>query len=281
MTSADEILNQQRQVWDGASVGWERWEPIVQDMIRPVGTEMISQLGVDESTAHLDAAAGTGQPGLTIAQIATRGRVVLTDLSPGMIETEKRAIAALGLDNVEVCEASADSLPYPDETFDTVGCRFGLMFVPNVAATVNELARVVKPGGRMCVAVWAEPPKNPWVTVPLGVISTEVELPTPPPDAPSMFRCAQPGAMASLFEAAGLHDVNESEVPITTGYPSFDQYWEMTNEVSAPIVMAMNQLDQAGRDRVKAKMREALASNTGSDGVVRLGGVARVIVGTK
>lgn len=280
MANADEIRTQQRQVWDHASRGWEKWESRVQPMLAPVRDEIISMLGVAADTTHLDVATGTGEPGLTIAARSPAGRAVLTDLSSEMLAAASRAAAARGLTNVEVREASADALPFEDASFDTVSCRFGLMFVPDVAAAVAEMARVLRPGGRLCVAVWAGPAQNPWITTPMGVIGTEVELPVPPPDAPGMFRCAAPGAVAGVLAAAGLGDVREREVGIVQALADIAEHWEMTNEVSAPIAAAMAGLDDAARARVRAGWDVAYAPFLTADGL-RVPGTALCVVGTK
>jgi SAM-dependent methyltransferase len=280
MANADEIRTQQRQTWDHASRGWEKWESRVQPMLAPVRDEIISMLGVAADTRHLDVATGTGEPGLTIAALAPAGRVVLTDLSSEMLPAASRAAAARGLTNVEVREASADALPFEDASFDTVSCRFGLMFVPDVAAAVAEMARVLRPGGRLCVAVWAGPTQNPWITTPMGVIGTEVELPVPPPDAPGMFRCAAPGAVAGVLAAAGLRDVREREVEIVQVLADVAEHWEMTNEVSAPIAAAMAGLDDAARARIRAAWDAAFAPFLTADGL-RVPGTALCVAGTK
>jgi SAM-dependent methyltransferase len=68
--------------------------------------------------------------------------------------------------------------------------RFGFLFFSDIAGAMTELPRVLRPGGRISAAVWAEPPGNPWATIPLAAIGSEVQMPAPPPDAPGLFRCA-------------------------------------------------------------------------------------------
>jgi ubiquinone/menaquinone biosynthesis C-methylase UbiE len=109
------------------------------------------------------------------------------DLSGGMLAAANANANARGLTNVKTRECSADDLPFDDASFDTITCRFGFMFFPDVAGSVAELARALRPGGRMSAA-WAEPPPNPWAAIPLAAISAEVEIPAPPPDAPGLFR---------------------------------------------------------------------------------------------
>ena len=108
MTSADEILEAQRVTWSGLSAGWDKWDAIIVDQLRPVGAAMIERLGVADDQQHLDIACGTGEPGLSIAKLAPAGRVVLTDLVPEILDIAARRAASQGLANVETTVCSAD-----------------------------------------------------------------------------------------------------------------------------------------------------------------------------
>ena len=280
MPSAEEIRTAQRETWDRFAGGWEKWDPVVLATIGGVAAAMIDSLDVTATQLHLDVASGTGEPGLTIAALAPQGRVVLTDLSTGMLDAARRRAEAKALTNVELHEASADDLPFDDGRFDSVTCRFGLMFFPDLDAAAAEMARVLRDGGRLSAAVWAGPDANPWITMPVAAIGAEVALPPPDPNAPGMFRCAAPEAMSRLFESVGLHDVREWDVPTAMVADSPEQYWQLLNEVAAPVVGALSEVDEAGRDRIAAKvMQEARAYE--SDGKLRIPGQARCIVGTK
>lgn len=252
MTKSDEIREQQRQTWDEFSAGWTKWDELVLEMLEPVGDEMIRSLGLRGDEQHLEIAAGTGEPGLSIAALLPNGRVVLTDLSSGMLEAAGANAKARGLENVELRECSVESLPFEDSSFDTISCRFGFMFFPDIPAAVSELCRVLRPGGRLSTSVWAEPPGNPWATIPMAAISAEVETPTPAPDAPGLFRCAAPGAIAGVFRDAGLQDVVESEVRATLDPSSAEEYWSFMTEVAAPVVSGLASADDAARERIRS-----------------------------
>src|SRR5262245_34798771 len=111
---ADEIRDQQRQTWDRFAPGWMKWDALVMKMLAPVGAQMIHALALRDGTEHLDIASGTGEPGLLIAAMIPRGRVVLTDLSGGMLAAARANAARRGLTNVETCECGAEDLPFGD-----------------------------------------------------------------------------------------------------------------------------------------------------------------------
>ncbi len=211
-TNLDQIRDQQRDTWDRFSAGWKTWDELVTGWLAPFGAAMIQHARLREDANVLDVAAGTGEPGLTAAALVPHGRVTVTDLAERMLEIAAESAARRGLRNVETQVCDAGSLPFADASFDAVLCRFGFMFLPDIAAAADELARVAKPGARICVAVWSEPEQNPWATTIMGTISRHVAVPTPSPGSPGLFRCARGGFMRDVFAAAGLRDIAEEQV---------------------------------------------------------------------
>ena len=280
MPSADEIRDVQRATWAGLSAGWEKWDSVIMDQLGPVGAAMIERLDIAEDHQHLDIAAGTGEPGLSIARLSPKGRVVLTDLVAEMLDIAARRARAQGIANIETKVCSADDLPFNDATFDSVSVRFGYMFFPDVAKATAEFARVLKPGGRLCSSVWVKPEENPWTTIAMQAIATEAVVAPPDPDGPNMFRCAAPGYVSALYEGAGLRDVAEWDVDVELVTRSPAQYWEMISEHVSLAVAALQQVDEPARERIRANAI-AKVSAFEKDGKVRVPGVARCIVGTK
>jgi SAM-dependent methyltransferase len=280
VSSTDEIRDVQRTTWAGLSAGWEKWDAIIMDQLGPVGAEIIERLEIAEDHQHLDIAAGTGEPGLSIARLAPRGRVVLTDLVAEMLDIAERRARAQGIANIETTVCSADDLPFEDATFDGVSVRFGYMFFPDVARATAEFVRVLKPGGRLCSSVWIKPDENPWTTIAMEAIATETVLAPSDPDGPNMFRCAAPGYVTDLYEAAGLRDVSEWDVDVELVTRSPEEYWEMISEHVSLAVAALQQVDEPARARIRAAA-VAKVSAFEKGGMVRVPGVARCIVGTK
>jgi SAM-dependent methyltransferase len=184
------------------------------------------------------------------------------------------------LANVETRVNGVDDLPFEDASFDTVSCRFGFMFFPDIGGAVANLVRVLRTGGRISAAVWAEPADNMWATIPMGAISAEVEVPAPDPNAPGMFRCAAPGSVATVFREAGLHDVAESDVRGTLDLKNGDEYWTLVTEVTPPVVAILAGVDDTTKERIRASMIEK-SQALEKDGRLRLPYRARCVVGTR
>lgn len=280
MPSADDVRNAQRTAWARCSAGWEKWDRVISDQLAPVGAAIIESLGITENHHHLDVAAGTGEPGLSIARLCPKGRVVLTDLVPEMLEVATRRADAQGVTNIETRVCSADDLPFDDARFDSVSVRFGYMFFPDVAKATAEFARVLKRGGRICSSVWVKPEGNLWTSIAMQEIVTETGLAPPDPEGPSMFRCAAPGYISARYEAVGLRDVAEWDVDTELVTESPKQYWEVISEHVSSAVAALEKVDEPTRERIVATVITKVSAFE-KDGKVRVPGVARCIVGTK
>ena len=280
MPSADQIRAAQRATWAGLSVGWEKWDSVIMEQLGPVGDAMIERLDITEDQQHLDIASGTGEPGLSIARLAPKGRVVLTDLAVEMLDVAARRARASGVENVETQVCSADDLPFDDATFASVSVRFGYMFFPDMAAATAEFARVLEPGGRLCSSVWVKPEENPWTAIAMQAIATETVVAPPDPDRPNMFRCAAPGYVSALYERAGLRDIAEWDVAVELVTQSPAQYWDMISEHVSLAVAALQRVDEPARERIRAIAIEQVSAFE-RDGTVRVPGVARCIVGTR
>ena len=280
MPNAEEIRDAQRAMWAGLSGGWEKWDLVIMDQLGPVGAAIIGRLDLAEDQQHLDIAAGTGEPGLTIARLVPKGRVVLTDIAPEMLEVAARRADAQGVTNIDTKVCSADDLPFGDATFDSISVRFGYMFFPDAARATAEFARVLEPGGRLCSSVWVKPEENPWTKILMDAIGTEVMLAPPDPDGPNMFRFAAPDHLSAVYQAAGMHDVAEWDVDVELVTSSPTEYWEMMSEHVSLAVAALQQVDASARERIRATV-VASVSAYARDGKVRVPGLARCIAARK
>ena len=263
-TSENIIREQQRAVWNQFAPGWKKWDDFTMNFLRPMGKAIIDALDVQPTDTVLDVATGTGEPGLTIASLVPQGHVVGTDISEGMLATAQEKAQRLGLPNYQTQEADAGQLPFADASFDAVSCRMGFMFFPDMERAAHELVRVLKPGGRLATSVWADPAQNPWISLLMRIIGQHLSLPTPPPGAPGMFRCAKPGLIAGFLTAAGLLAVQEERVDGQIVYPDAEAYWTNMNEVAAPVVSALKQTDDATIARIKAQVVAYLREQYGT-----------------
>ena len=238
-----QIREEQKEVWNRFSPGWKKWDVLSMEFLKPMADEIIRLLKPKDNDVVLDVASGTGEPGLTIATMLRGGRVVATDLAEGMLEVALENATNRGINNFEVIAGDVCELPFPDNYFDAISCRMGFMFFPDMLLAAKEMARVLKPGGRIAATVWSEPEKNLWAGTIMGVINENMHLAAPPHGAPGLFRCAQRGLISDLFNQAGLKNISESEVAGKLNIGNKKAYWNFMTEVAAPVVAALSNAD--------------------------------------
>jgi ubiquinone/menaquinone biosynthesis C-methylase UbiE len=275
-----QIRDQQKQSWNKFSPGWGKWDSLIMQFLRPMGDAIIDHLQIAATDTVLDIAAGTGEPGLTIAAIATGGTVTGTDLSEKMLTIAEANANARGLKNYSTKVADAGELPFGDDTFDKISCRMGFMFFPDMQLAANEMYRVLKPGGRLAVSVWGPPEQNFWVTGITGIINKYFEPAPPVPGAPGMFRCAKPGTMAGLFEQAGFKNIGEQPITGKGDYANADIYWQHMMEVAAPVVAVLEKAGDETRAAIKNDVL-AMINAHAINGRALLDFGANIIYGTK
>ena len=102
-----------------------------------------------------DLASGVGDPAITLAEgIGPNGRVMAIDHIFKQVAGAKKNASEKGLTNLSFQRADAQALPFFDQTFDVVTCRFGAMFFPDIDQAGREILRVLKPGGKVLLLVW-------------------------------------------------------------------------------------------------------------------------------
>jgi ubiquinone/menaquinone biosynthesis C-methylase UbiE len=276
----EEIREQQKESWNKFSPGWRKWDELMMQFLQPMGDEIVRLIKPGGQDVILDVASGTGEPGLTIASMLKGGKVVITDLSDDMLKIARDHAAKRGITNIETRACDVCELPFADNTFDAISCRFGFMFFPDMLLAAKEMTRVLKPGGRIATAVWNGPEKNFWVTAIGGTINRNMQLTPPPPEAPGMFRCAKSGLIQDLFRQAGLKNTTEKEVAGRLNCGSADKYWTMMTEVAAPFVSALSKADDAMKKKIKEEVYQVLNEKY-PDGKVNIDASALIIYGEK
>ena len=255
-TQLIEIREQQKATWNKFSPGWKKWDDFTMKFLQPMGDAIIAGLNIKEDDVVLDVACGTGEPGLTIAAMAPKGKVTGTDVADQMLAIAKENAERKQIKNFDTKTCDVCELPYDENTFTKISCRMGFMFFPDMQLASDEMFRVLKSGGKIATSVWAAPENNVWVTSIMGIINKNMQLPPPPPGAPGMFRCAAPGFVKTLMEKSGFKNVNEKLISGKVTYENFDHFWQMMNEVAAPVVGALSKADDDMKQKIKDEVEQ-------------------------
>ena len=255
-------------VWEAMAAGWDREGAALEEAFRPVTDRMLELLAPLPEEIVLELAAGTGIVGLQAAvAIGGRGRVVLSDFSPAMLAVARRRGEELGLENLEFRVLDAERMDVPDASVDAVICRFGYMLMADPAAAMGETRRVLRPGGRVVLAVWGEARRNPWFTLPGATMVDAGHMPPPEPGVPTIDSLADPERLRALIAGAGLEDARLEEVEVGWRFADEPAYWGF-HRVAGPISLLLERLAPAAREAVRADVARRLEAFREAGGFV-------------
>jgi SAM-dependent methyltransferase len=241
--------------WERAAAGWGKRADRVREHGLPVSMWMIEHANLQPGQRVLELAAGPGDTGFLAAElIEPGGTLVSSDASDAMLQLARSRAGTFGLSNVEFANLRLEWIDLPAASVDTVLCRWGVMLCPDPPAAAKEIRRVLRPGGRVALAVWDLPERNPWTTIPSRTL-IELGYASPPePDAPSMFTLAAPGRLEALLEEAGFAEVEVDGVKLDRMYESVDEWLEETYDLSVMFAEVYDSLDDGGRREVAEKV---------------------------
>ena len=259
-SSIDEQREAMLQIAEAIAPTWERRRAEVEEVATPVREWMLQVLRPRAGNTILELAAGIGDTGFEAAAIlGESGRLITSDLSPAMLAAARRRGAELGIDNVDYRVIDAERIELADDSVDGVLCRFGYMLMPDPAAAFAETRRVLRPGGRVALAVWAAIERNPWIAI-VGIsLGQRGHIPPPePPPAPGPFSMANPVRVESLLRDAGFSEVRTEELGGRFAFADADDYLGLIADTAGPIALALQGLEEADRAAVRADVEDSL-----------------------
>jgi SAM-dependent methyltransferase len=269
----------QQETWRAVAPGWKTWAATLTKLSEPLTSRMTA--GLIPGQRVLDLASGVGDPAIAIARaVGPAGSVLGTDLVEEMLAFAREEATAAGITNIEFRVADAERLDLPPASFDAATMRFGLMFLPDPVACLTRVRSALRPGGSMSAAVWQAPPRNPWASIPIGILRQHLHVPAPPPDAPGLFAMADPARLDFVFHAAGFSRVRVEEVTLVMAdFDRGEDFLRYILDIAGPISMLHAKVPQADRSAVDAEIvRNVIAAG---DGRAHLSGAVWLATGTK
>jgi SAM-dependent methyltransferase len=229
------------QMKQGARATWAAgdYPTIAQVTLWPIGERVVRRAAVAPGEDVLDVACGTGNAAIRAAQAGAR--VTGVDITPELLEAGERIADEVGVD-VDWLVGDAEALPVPDQSVDVVLSVFGCMFAPRHRVVAAEIARVLRPGGRLCVTAWA----------PEGAMGDMFKtmagyMPAPPPVAQPPLLWGSEAHVRELFAGTGVAVEFAREHADAPEFDSIDEEIEFTTTKFGPLIMLRRMLEPQGR----------------------------------
>ncbi|MCU1599886.1 MAG: Methyltransferase type 11 [Frankiales bacterium] len=238
--------------WTSVARGWDSHRDQVEQMKAPLTAELLAGLALRPGEQVLELGAGTGELALLLADaVSPGGRVMATDVAPGMVELARRTTADRPA--IDVREVDATSTGLESASFDAVVFRMGLMFVPEPAEALRECRRVLRPGGRAAMAVWSGPGQNMWLTaVGMSAMMQGLVQGGPPTGPGGIFSLGEPEQLEKAARDAGFADLEVRRIAISARYASADEHYDSVEQLAGPLHLALVSATPEQRAAVKA-----------------------------
>jgi SAM-dependent methyltransferase len=213
----------------------------------------------------LDIGCGTGHTARAAARRAHGGTVLGMDLSGAMLAVARRAAAQEGLANVRFQQGDVQIFPFGEASFDVAVSRTGSTFFGDPMAAYRNIARALRPGGRLAMVVWQPIPANEWITEIGTALAAGRRLPLPPPDAPGPFAFGDPDRVRAILTGTGFTDVDvrPRTAPEWLGADADDAFRFIVGVAG----WMADGLDDDARTRALDDLRRRIEAHAGPDGV--------------
>ena len=264
-------LRVQRYGWDAAAgyyhSGWEA-------QLRPAHDVLMRMAAIEPGARVLETASGSGLVTCRLAEaVGAEGHVLATDLSQGMLDD-----LAARLDDgapISLKRMPAEALAADDGAYDLAVSSLGLMYTPDPACAVSEMARVVAPGGCVAATVWGERRKCGWAEV-FPIVDARVASEV----CPLFFGTGAPGALVRLFGDAGLVDISEERHKEVLRFRDEAAVIDAVL-LGGPVALAVKRFDADVWAEVTAEFMGSVADFRADDGSYAIPGEFVTVVGRR
>lgn len=257
----EELRAHLRGMWDAVAPAWSEHAAYADARGAEVGEQMLELTNPVPGDRVLELACGPAGLGLAAASlVAPDGEVVLSDVAAEMASIAATRANALGFTNVRTRQLDLVSIDEADSSCDVVLCREGLMFATDPARAAREIRRVLRPDGRVAIAVWGPRELNPWLGLVFDAVGAQIGKPVPPPGIPGPFSLADADRLERLLIDAALVDVVVGEQPTPLRAASFEEWWTRTSALAGPLTKILASLPEHAKQAIRARLHETTSA---------------------
>jgi ubiquinone/menaquinone biosynthesis C-methylase UbiE len=240
----------QRYGWDLAA---RDYEALWRLQLAEAQAALLALASLAPGQQVLDVACGTGLVAFGAAHaVGPEGRVVGIDLSANMVHSARQRASERQLSNITFTRMDAEVLDLPDSSFDVALCALGLMYMPDPEQAVREMRRILRPGGRLGLAVWGDRSRCGWSAL-FQIVDAEVASEV----CPLFFRLGQQDALARLCTDAQFEAINYRRIAAMLTYDNADAVCEAAF-IGGPVALAWSRFSDEIRTRVRARYLNAI-----------------------
>jgi ubiquinone/menaquinone biosynthesis C-methylase UbiE len=262
-SDTSQLKESQSQSWDSVANGWQKWWVAFEHDAQKVNQRLVELAGIEEGYRILDIATGIGEPAITAAKkVGAKGYVLGIDISTKMLSIAKQRANSMGLESIEFKEANAETINFPASSFNAVLCRWGLMFLPNLAMTLINTYKLLSPGGKIAAAVWSEPTKVPKLYTAIDIVARELGVSTNSQAygrALSPFILANTALLKDTFVQAGFKEISFEKHNVIFEFASAEDYTDFAMSIIGPIQSMLANEDEKTKQEIRSLVTDEVA----------------------
>jgi ubiquinone/menaquinone biosynthesis C-methylase UbiE len=237
----------------------ETYDKYAQRAMGPYLPTLLSPLDLRPGQKVLDVGCGTGTAAFTAApMVQPGGKVTGVDLAPGMVALANDKVKALDLEGVVFKEADAEDLPFAEASFDRVVCHVGLIHFTDRQRALEEMHRVLRPGGRLAASCWVSPQETAVIGLALGAVMEHWPQ-ARVPGAPTWFDLGANGALEDLLDRSGFAQVSASYSSQSFAAADVEDFWQVVLGVSGRMRMLLEMVPEDVAQNIQASAQASAA----------------------
>lgn len=267
-----ETNEEQKKTWNNEqAVDWIAWKEPLEWMLRSLTDSIISHAGLKGGERVLDVGCGCGDTMLDLlARVGMSGNVTGIDISEPMLQVALNRVRNFGYTNYSLINNDAQTVEFPEQSFDLVFSRLGIMFFEDPVSAFKQFHKALKPGGRIEFVAWQDADKNEWIREPQAAVAKVIQLPDPePPRSPGLFAFADPDYVREILEAAGFANIDIDPLESTftiAGGSNIDKAIHFMEQVS-PLRHTLEGLSEPQRNNALLTLTDCMRSHMADQGV--------------